>query len=63
MSDQPSPTSEHFVRRPTVDELGEASFPASDPPQAWTWEPHAHRLPAPAETERRGHPTDPRMPA
>jgi hypothetical protein len=23
---------------PTVDELGEASFPASDPPPAWTWE-------------------------
>ncbi|UGS34494.1 hypothetical protein [Capillimicrobium parvum] len=25
--------------RPTVDELGEASFPASDPPPSWIWEP------------------------
>jgi hypothetical protein len=25
--------------RPTVDEMGEASFPASDPPATWTWDP------------------------
>src|SRR5690349_21501307 len=24
--------------RPTVDEMGEWSFPASDPPATWTWE-------------------------
>jgi hypothetical protein len=24
--------------RPTVDEVSESSFPASDPPSAWTWE-------------------------
>jgi hypothetical protein len=25
-------------RRPTLDDLGEWSFPASDPPATWTWE-------------------------
>jgi hypothetical protein len=25
--------------RPTVDEMGEWSFPASDPPAIWTWDP------------------------
>ena len=25
--------------RPTVDEMGEGSFPASDPPATWTWDP------------------------
>jgi hypothetical protein len=24
--------------RPTIDEVGEASFPASDPPSSWTWD-------------------------
>jgi hypothetical protein len=28
-------------RRPTVDEMGEWSFPASDPPATWTWEPRS----------------------
>jgi hypothetical protein len=28
-------------RRPTVDETGEWSFPASDPPATWTWEPRS----------------------
>ena len=23
---------------PTIDEIGEASFPASDPPSSWTWD-------------------------
>jgi hypothetical protein len=31
------------VRRPTVDEMSEWSFPASDPPATWTWEPRARR--------------------
>ena len=25
--------------RPTVDEMGEWSFPASDPPATWKWDP------------------------
>jgi hypothetical protein len=25
--------------RPTVDEMSEWSFPASDPPATWNWEP------------------------
>jgi hypothetical protein len=24
---------------PTADDMGEASFPASDPPATWTWDP------------------------
>ena len=24
---------------PTMDDMGEASFPASDPPAVWTWDP------------------------
>ena len=24
--------------RPTLDDIGEFSFPASDPPASWTWE-------------------------
>jgi hypothetical protein len=31
----PAPT----TARPSVDETGEASFPASDPPAVWTWDP------------------------
>lgn len=27
------------VARPSVDDMGEASFPASDPPAVWTWDP------------------------
>ena len=25
-------------KRPTVDDMGEWSFPASDPPATWTWD-------------------------
>ena len=25
--------------RQSVDDIGEASFPASDPPAVWTWDP------------------------
>jgi hypothetical protein len=32
--DEEEPTS----ARPTVDEMSEWSFPASDPPATWTWE-------------------------
>jgi hypothetical protein len=35
-------------RRPTVDQLSEWSFPASDPPGGWTWEPSEREDP-PAE--------------
>jgi hypothetical protein len=30
--EEPTPT------RPTVDEMSEWSFPASDPPATWTWD-------------------------
>jgi hypothetical protein len=29
--------------RPTVDEMSEWSFPASDPPATWTWDPPVPR--------------------
>jgi hypothetical protein len=32
----------------TVDEMSECSFPASDPPAVWTWEP---KTPRPETTE------------
>jgi hypothetical protein len=28
---------------PTVEEMGESSFPASDPPPSWTWDPERPR--------------------
>jgi hypothetical protein len=28
-------------RHPTVDDMSEWSFPASDPPATWTWDPPA----------------------
>jgi hypothetical protein len=30
--------SNRIVPRDRVDEMGEASFPASDPPAVWTWD-------------------------
>jgi hypothetical protein len=33
------------VTRPTVDDMGEWSFPASDPPATWTWEVEVKRSP------------------
>lgn len=35
----PSPSGAAPPLRPTVDEMSEWSFPASDPPATWTWEP------------------------
>ena len=35
---RPSPDSATKQRGSTVDEMGECSFPASDPPAVWTWE-------------------------
>ena len=29
---------------PTVDQMGEWSFPASDPPAVWTWDPKPEAL-------------------
>ena len=42
--------------RPTVDEMGAWSFPASDPPATWTWDPVQsvdHRVTGPPSEERR----------
>jgi len=39
--------------RPTVDDLSEWSFPASDPPQAWTWEVPPRAAPPGGPTEAR----------
>ena len=36
-AEEPVPT--RPSTRPNVDEMGEASFPASDPPAVWTWDP------------------------
>jgi hypothetical protein len=33
--------------RPTVDDLSEASFPASDSPPSWIWEPRPPAAPNP----------------
>jgi hypothetical protein len=34
-----APGDEAAIRAgPTTDEVGEASFPASDPPSSWTWD-------------------------
>jgi hypothetical protein len=33
-----SPDSAARQRDSTVDEMGESSFPASDPPAVWTWD-------------------------
>jgi len=38
MNDQRQDADVKPRNRPTLDEIGEASFPASDPPQSWTWE-------------------------
>jgi DNA-binding MarR family transcriptional regulator len=35
---RPSPDSAMKQRGSTVEEMGECSFPASDPPAVWTWE-------------------------
>jgi DNA-binding MarR family transcriptional regulator len=35
---RPSPNSATTQRGSTVDEMGDSSFPASDPPAVWTWE-------------------------
>ena len=39
---EPPPRDERAATggRPTVDEMSEWSFPASDPPATWNWEPH-----------------------
>jgi|tagenome__1003787_1003787.scaffolds.fasta_scaffold13899543_1 hypothetical protein len=34
----PGPNSS-LAGRPTVDDMGAWSFPASDPPATWTWDP------------------------
>ncbi len=37
-SETSEPTEPVEAEPQALDELGEASFPASDPPPAWTWE-------------------------
>lgn len=39
MSETGSGESEAGADRANGEDVGAASFPASDPPQAWTWEP------------------------
>jgi hypothetical protein len=40
-------TADRERRNALLDELGEDSFPASDPPAVWTWDvaPHGGRVP------------------
>jgi nucleotide-binding universal stress UspA family protein len=44
---------EPIAGRPTVDEMSEWSFPASDPPATWTWEPRLRRIPGTGDGSRR----------
>jgi hypothetical protein len=54
-SSQPAPTGVP-AGGSTVDAMSEWSFPASDPPAVWTWEPKAPR-PEKTETAARIGPT------
>jgi len=40
-SGRPEVDAAPVAHRVTVDDMGEWSFPASDPPATWTWEPGA----------------------
>ena len=53
--------------RPTLDDIGEWSFPASDPPANWTWDVPVPRTPEPAAASAAGdrllaHGEDPAVP-
>jgi len=51
MSDQGVDGSGSPLYPDILDEIGEASFPASDPPQSWTWETGPTPPPEPESTK------------
>jgi hypothetical protein len=48
-ADIPPPERAVMIERPTVDEMSEWSFPASDPPATWTWDPPTPRTRPPTD--------------
>jgi hypothetical protein len=48
-SDEADTTQRPAADRPTVEQMGEWSFPASDPPAVWTWDPKPEALKPPAD--------------
>lgn len=49
-ADRVEPEQRPAASSPTVEQMGEWSFPASDPPAVWTWDP----LPTAMQEEEEG---------